>query len=329
MSPRGSSSPVPALAPLIILFSLLVCAAHCDDHLSASYYDETCPGAQQVVQSVMASKVAADPSMAAAVLRLFFHDCFVNGCDGSVLLDSTPFSESEKDAVPNANSLRGFDVVDDIKSAIERACPATVSCADILALASRDAVALLGGPAWNVPLGRKDSRAASKPAAEDDLPAPNSTLPALLAAFGRHGLDARDTAALSGAHTVGTARCVQYKDRVHGYNGEGGATIDPAFAELRRRTCQAGDDADAPFDELTPMGFDNAYYKDLVARRGLLTSDQALYGCGGPLDHLVEMYSTDAEAFFRDFATAMVKMGNIPPPPEMPVEVRLNCRMIN
>lgn len=252
------------------------------------------------------------------------------GCDGSVLLDGTPFSGSEKDAKPNANSLRGFDVIDEIKSHVEHACPATVSCADILALASRDAVALLGGPTWEVQLGRRDSRGANRTAAEYGLPAPNSTLAELIGLFRHHGLDARDMAALSGAHTIGTARCHHYRNRAYGYGGEGGAAaIDPAFAERRRQTCQSAYDAPAPFDEQTPMGFDNAYYRDLVARRGLLTSDQALYGGGGPLDNLVEMYSTDGKAFAKDFARAMVKMGKIPPPPQMQVEVRLSCSNIN
>ncbi|CAN6169861.1 unnamed protein product [Urochloa humidicola] len=324
MSPSRVAS---RLVPLV-LFVLLGCTVAKGDHrLSFSYYDNTCPSAQHIVQSVMASRVAADQAIAPAVLRLFFHDCFVNGCDGSVLLDDdgTPFFESEKAAKPN-DSLRGFDVIDEIKAHLEHACPATVSCADVLALASRDAVALLGGPAWNVELGRKDSRHANKHAAETQLPSPKDNLTALIDLFAEHGLDAGDMAALSGAHTVGTARCLNYKDRVYG----GGADIDPSFAEKRRRTCQAGgDDAAAPFDEQTPMRFDNAYYKDLVARRGLLTSDQELYGCGGPLDHLVEMYSNDGEAFTRDFAKAMVKMGRIPPPPGMPVEVRLTCHMVN
>ncbi|CAL5053085.1 unnamed protein product [Urochloa decumbens] len=323
MSPSRSST---WLAPMILCV-LVASTANGEPHLSASYYDTTCPSAQHIVQSVMASKVAADQSIAPAVLRLFFHDCFINGCDGSVLLDKTPSIDSEKDAVPN-DSLRGFDVIDEIKSQLEHACPASVSCADILALASRDAVALLGGPTWNVQLGRKDSRGADKDAAENDLPSPHANLTDLISRFAEHGLDAKDMVVLSGAHTVGTARCLHYKDRVFG--GEAGADIDPAFAELRRETCQAGgDDAMAPFDEQTPMRFDNAYYKDLVARRGLLTSDQELYGCGGPLDHLVEKYSKDGEAFAKDFAKAMVKMGNIPPPPRMPVEVRLKCSMVN
>ncbi|PUZ60531.1 hypothetical protein GQ55_4G138200 [Panicum hallii var. hallii] len=319
------------LVPLMILCVILASTAAKGDHrLSVSYYDKTCPSAQSIVQSVMASRVAADQTMAPAVLRLFFHDCFVNGCDASVLLDdATPFFKSEKDAEPN-DSLRGFDVIDEIKSHLEHPCPATVSCADILALASRDAVALLGGPTWNVQLGRKDSRGANKYAAEEkDLPSPTANLTELIAKFAEFGLDATDLVALSGAHTIGSARCHHYKERVYGYDGQGGANIDPSFAELRRQTCQAGDDARAPFDEQTPMRFDNAYYRDLVARRGLLTSDQELYGCGSPLDHLVERYSEDGEVFARDFAKAMVKMGKIPPPPGMPVEVRLTCRKIN
>ncbi|XP_025813072.1 lignin-forming anionic peroxidase-like [Panicum hallii] len=245
----------------------------------------------------------------------------------SVLLDdATPFVKSEKDAEPN-DSLCGFDIIDEIKSHLEHSCPATVSCADILALASRDAVALLEGPTWNVQLGHKDSRGADRDTTENDLPSPHENVTSLIIKFAEYSLEARDMTALSGTHTIDTARCLHYKDRVYGNDGEGSADIDPSFTELRRRTCQAGDDA-TPFDEQTPMRFDNAYYKDLVVRRGLLTSDQALYGCGGPLDHLLEMYSKDSEAFAKDFARAVVKMGGIPPPPGMPVEVRLKCSMV-
>ena len=65
---------------------------------------------------------------------------FSQGCDASVLLDNYGNIISEKQAGPNINSLRGFEVIDDIKYILEEACPYTVSCADILALAARDAV---------------------------------------------------------------------------------------------------------------------------------------------------------------------------------------------
>lgn len=66
------------------------------------------------------------------------------GCDGSILLDNNGTTIiSEKDAAPNTNSTRGFDVVDNIKTALENACPGVVSCADILALASEASVSLV------------------------------------------------------------------------------------------------------------------------------------------------------------------------------------------
>ena len=73
------------------------------------------------------------------------HINIAQGCDASVLLDDVPARNftGEKNAGPNANSLRGYDVVDAIKAQVEASCNATVSCADILALAARDAVNLV------------------------------------------------------------------------------------------------------------------------------------------------------------------------------------------
>uniref|UniRef100_N1R1P2 Plant heme peroxidase family profile domain-containing protein n=1 Tax=Aegilops tauschii TaxID=37682 RepID=N1R1P2_AEGTA len=128
--------------------------------------------------------------MAASLLRLHFHDCFVNGCDGSVLLDDKPFFVGEKTAGPNINSLRGFEVIDAIKAELEQECPETVSCADVLAIAARDSVVALGGG-----VRPQGSRTASLQAANSNLPAPTSGVATLVQKFTNVGLTAKDMVA--------------------------------------------------------------------------------------------------------------------------------------
>ena len=73
----------------------------------------------------------------------FFFLPLLQGCDASLLIDDTPNMLGEKLALSNINSLRSFEVVDEVKEALEKACPGIVSCADIIIMAARDAVALV------------------------------------------------------------------------------------------------------------------------------------------------------------------------------------------
>nr|CAB3470644.1 unnamed protein product [Digitaria exilis] len=293
--------------------------------LSPNFYSKTCPNVATIVRQGMASAVQKEKRMGASILRMFFHDCFVNGCDGSILLDDTATFTGEKNAGPNAKSVRGYEVIDAIKTQVEASCKATVSCADIVALAARDGVNLLGGPTWSVPLGRKDSRTASQSLANTNLPGPGSSLATLISKFGNQGLSARDMTALSGAHTIGRSQCQFFRSRIYTE-----PNINATFAALRQGTCpRSGGDANlAPFDVQTPDGFDNAYYQNLVAKKGLLHSDQELFN-GGSQDALVRQYSTNPTQFSSDFVTAMIKMGNLLPSSGTKTEVRLNCRKVN
>ncbi|GJN19426.1 hypothetical protein PR202_gb06704 [Eleusine coracana subsp. coracana] len=315
---------------LLALCFLLSSAA--DGQLDTSFYASSCPGLEDIVSSGVGRAVAADRRMGASLVRLFFHDCFVQGCDASILLDDVPGTfVGEKTASPNINSVRGYDVIDAIKAAVEAACPSVVSCADILALAARDGIVQLGGPSWAVPLGRRDSTTASLAQANTDLPGPGSDLATLAASFAAKGLTPRDLTALSGAHTVGAARCRNFRARIYNAADD---IIDPAFAARLRATCSAAasDATDgnlAPLDEQTPLDFDNAFYQDLVARRGLLHSDQQLFA-GGLQDALVLLYSASSSLFFADFADAMVRLGSVGPPlTGTDGEIRANCRVVN
>ncbi|XP_020266033.1 LOW QUALITY PROTEIN: cationic peroxidase 1-like [Asparagus officinalis] len=122
---------------------------------------KTKPYAWDVIKEIVEEAIAAEPRMGASLLRLHFHDCFVNGCDGSILLDDTPTFTGEKTAGPNNNSVRGYDVIDQIKMEVNTFCLGNVvSCADIVAVAARDSVFALGGPYYQVLLGRRDSTTA-------------------------------------------------------------------------------------------------------------------------------------------------------------------------
>ncbi|KAM0864574.1 hypothetical protein ACQ4PT_043828 [Festuca glaucescens] len=165
--------------------------------LSSMFYDTSCPVALDIIGSAITAAVRNEPRMGASLVRLHFHDCFVDGCDGSVLLADTGSFVGEQGAAPNTGSIRGMNVIDNAKTQVEAVCKQTVSCADILAVAARDSILALGGPFWIVPLGRRDSTTASKRNAENDLPPPSSDHQGLTDKFSNKGLSVTDMVALS------------------------------------------------------------------------------------------------------------------------------------
>ncbi|KAL2317063.1 hypothetical protein Fmac_030939 [Flemingia macrophylla] len=292
--------------------------------LSTDFYSCSCPNLLPIVKKGVAKALQKEPRMGASLLRLHFHDCFVNGCDASILLDDTSKFIGEQTAAANNQSARGFNVIDEIKASVEKACPRVVSCADILTLAARDSVVYLGGPWWKVGLGRRDSTTASRSDANSNIPGPSLSLTALINNFANHGLSVSDLVALSGGHTIGLAQCKNF--RSHIYND---SNVEASYRKSLQGKCpKSGSNLHEPLDHQTPIHFDNLYFKNLISKKALLHSDQELFN-GSSTDSLVRKYATNTAAFFQDFAKGMVKLSNIKPLTGSKGQIRITCGKVN
>uniref|UniRef100_M1AM13 peroxidase n=2 Tax=Solanum tuberosum TaxID=4113 RepID=M1AM13_SOLTU len=268
-----------------------------------------------------------DKTVPAALLRMHFHDCFVRGCDGSVLLNSTKSNQAEKDGPPNI-SLHSFYVIDVAKKQIENMCPNVVSCADILALAARDAVTLSGGPYWAVPKGRKDGRI-SIASETRQLPGPNSNISQLQQSFSQRGLSLDDLVALSGGHTLGFSHCSSFRNRIENFDSKNDVdpTLDASFAANLKKICpvkNTTENAGATMDTTTFL-FDNAYYKLVLQKKGLFSSDSNLL-TNSRTKTLVSNFANSQHEFFKAFADSMIKMSSISGSGQ---EIRRDCRFVN
>ncbi|KAG6547883.1 hypothetical protein Mapa_010703 [Marchantia paleacea] len=155
------------------------------DTVPEHFHLYSCPQATFVVSELVNKFVTTDPNLAGGLEVLQFHDCFVRGCDASILLNSTSATTPEKDASPKADqeSLRGFEQIDKIRAALEEACPDIVTCADILALVARDPTLKVGGPSWSVVLGRREGFVFLEAEAKISLPSPLSNFSSLVQNF--------------------------------------------------------------------------------------------------------------------------------------------------
>ncbi|RHN47549.1 putative peroxidase [Medicago truncatula] len=104
-------------------------------------------------------------------------------------------SSLEKDSGTN-ECVRGYDLIDNVKEAIKVVCPLTVSCADIVALATRDVVPLSGGPTYGVPTGRLDGLVSNN---EVNIPPPTFPVKVLSQFFMTKGITTEEMVALLGA----------------------------------------------------------------------------------------------------------------------------------
>lgn len=313
----------------ICLIALIGSSTHAQ--LQQGFYARSCPNAEKIVLKYVRQNIPRVPSLAAALIRLHFHDCFVRGCDASVLVSSTKTNQAERDSIPNL-SLRGFDFIDKIKSLVEAECAGVVSCADILSLTARDSVQAIGGPYWKVPTGRRDGLISNAPDARG-LPAPFHNLTTLITIFANVGLDVNDLVLLSGAHTIGISHCSTISNRLYNFTGKGDQDpdLDSEYAKnLKTLKCKSINDQ-TTLMEMDPGSrdkFDLGYYNQVIKRRGLFESDAALLKSSVTRSIITQQLQS-TQKFFAEFAKSMEKMGRINVLTGTQGEIRKHCARVN
>ncbi|GJN36140.1 hypothetical protein PR202_gb24979 [Eleusine coracana subsp. coracana] len=298
--------------------------------LMNGFYSSSCPQAEATVRNVTEAIIMKDPTMGAAFMRLFFHDCFVRGCDASILLDPSSSNPSvEKKAI----ALRGYDAMNTIKSAVEAVCPGTVSCADILAFAARDSAVVSGTfPAFAMPSGRRDGVVSRFFDVFQGIPSPVMQLKDLVASFAAKGLNADDLVTLSGAHSFGQAHCSFFNGRLY-------PTVDPTmnatYAAALRTVCpppgtDGGGDPAVSNNRVSadPNALSSRFYDNVLAGKVLFVSDQQLLTSNDTAAK-VASNAGDPAAWMGRFAAALVKMGGIQVLTGTNGQVRKYCNAIN
>ncbi|PKA57289.1 Putative Peroxidase 48 [Apostasia shenzhenica] len=261
--------------------------------LEYDFYRDSCPQAEGIIQSTMSQLYSGNSSVAPA------------GCDGSVLLGRINGSLSERDAIPN-QTLKGFEAIDAIKSRLEAACPATVSCADVMVLAARNAVVLV----------RKTL------IASNSFLIPCETL--------------IKAASLTGSHSIGSVSCRFILDRLYNFSGTGqpDGSLDEDMLEEMRAACttggKRGEQGTVAMGGRGQRPFDGEYFRRLLLAKGIMRSDQQL--TAGRTVKWVRYYADegdDARSFRGDLARALAKLFSLSPGGaaggEAPTMVRRRC----
>ncbi|XP_062208401.1 peroxidase 2-like [Phragmites australis] len=314
--------------------------------LEVGYYSKKCKGVENVVKWHIIKALKANRRTGAALIRLLFHDCFVRGCDGSVLLDASYENpHPEKDAPVNIG-LAAFDLLEEIKASVEKRCPEVVSCSDILIYAARDAASILsnGNVHFDVPAGRLDGFVSKADEAQAELPDSIHDVQQLIENFAKKNFTVEELVILSGAHAIGQGHCSSFTGRLT----EPASQITPAYRDLLNYKCSQGSnppvvnnvrDEDYGVVARFMPGFtsrvrkipdflDNSYYHNNLAKIVTFHSDWTLLTHKEARGHVHE-YADNGTLWDEDFADSLVKLSKLPMPAGSKGEIRKKCSVIN
>ncbi|PON64942.1 Peroxidase [Parasponia andersonii] len=281
--------------------------------LTYDFYEETCPEVENIVRAGVQPVFSTDIASPAAFLRLMFHDCQVQGCDASILVDPGNENGLSEMASTKNFGIRKRKTINLLKSMVEAACPSQVSCADIIILAAREAVAASGGPRIKVPLGRRDSSLTpSYELANDLLPPSTIGVTEMLQIFANKGMSTEESVAIMGSHTLGITHCLNIINRL--YEPQDGQinVMAPGFEVFLRLRCpkfSLASNSSFVFNDPTTFEFDNMYYRNAMRGHGLLRIDAEMV-MDPRTTQVVRRFGADQDAFFRAFSSAFVKLSS-------------------
>ncbi|KAA8527361.1 hypothetical protein F0562_034924 [Nyssa sinensis] len=259
--------------------------------LSFDFYERSCPQVEDIVRAGLQSLSLTDPTSPAALLRLMFHDCQVQGCDASILVDPDNRTMSYEMTSTKNFGIRKRETISIIKSMVEAVCPQQVSCADILILAAREAIAMSGGPRIRVPLGRRDSSTPpNNKLADAFLPPADIGVDGMLRLFANKGM------------TIEESEDGEPEDQI----------MEPGFEIVLSLSCPFGSltsNSSFVLNDPTTLMFDNQYYVNAMRGRGTLKIDAEM-----PSDprtaQYVERFAVDQNDFFQAFSSAFLKLSS-------------------
>ncbi|XP_020218310.1 peroxidase 28 [Cajanus cajan] len=305
--------------------------------LKIDFYKFSCPNAEKIIADTVAEMEKSNSDTIANFIRLQFHDCFVNGCDASILLDYSPTGDKvEKSSMFNGLLLKGADLIDEIKTRLEKQCPGVVSCADILSFATNEAMTLGGLPPRKPLGGRRDAIISLATVAEaNNLPLPDWTMDQMIELFERKGFSVEEMVILLGAHSVGIAHCDAFMERAYNFRATGkpDPTLTLEVVEEIKKACPGAGtpqyrNPPVNFDP-TPTVLDNLFFREMVDRRKtLLITDSHLLEDPRTFP-IVQKLATDPDMFPKRFPEVMTKLSSLNVLMGKEGEIRKICRSTN
>lgn len=138
----------------------------------------------------------------------------------------------------------------------------------------------------------------------------------------------------AGSHTIGSAHCSAFNDRFE-EDSQGNLTLidtslDGAYAKELMKQCPASASPSKTVsnDPETSFVFDNRYYQNLVAHKGLFQSDSVLF-TDDRTRKQVERFAEDQTIFFDSWSQSFLKLTSIEVKTNEEGEIRASCSSTN